>query len=114
MTPDGPNISSASWTNWPVEALMRSLCGGPGPARKKSRQEVLSQLSQFRAAVVVPGYHQDLPIDQVVHDGIPSIRQTVDHFVATGRRKLGMLDLRVLESVQNRYVRGAGASTRFT
>ena len=63
MTPDAPNISAASWTNWPVEACDAVIMRWDrGRLSEKIRQEILSQLSQFRAAVVVPGYHQDLPI----------------------------------------------------
>jgi DNA-binding LacI/PurR family transcriptional regulator len=54
-------------------------------------QEVLGLLKQFPSAIaVIPWEVPELTMDQVIHDRDPGMIQVVDHFVATGRRKIAI------------------------
>ena len=61
-------------------------------------KDVLDLLGRFRSAIaVVPWAVDGIAIDQVIHDRDTGMVEVVDHFVATGRRKmLLMLSMRDL------------------
>ncbi len=53
--------------------------------------EVLDLLKQFPSAIaVVPWHIEQFTMDQVIHDRDPGLVEVVDHFVASGRRKIAV------------------------
>jgi len=53
--------------------------------------EICEQLKQFRAAVAVVDASRASPVDMVVHDVSHGIKQLMDYWLATGRRRIGFI-----------------------